>query len=94
MNPSSYNVAVNDSVTQIIEDESAPKAKEDGRVTYLVQNLGPDPVYLGNSEVVHYEGFELAVGGTLTIAIRLGGDLFGVCDGVACTADVRVLVVP
>lgn len=93
MNPSTYAVAVDDTGATIIEDNTAPVAKEDGRCTYLVQNLGPDPVYLGGAEVAVGDGFELATGGVFTIAIRLGADLYGITD-TGDAADVRVVKVP
>lgn len=54
---------------------------------YLIKNLGPDDVYVGNSDVTTSNGFPLTMGDSL--AVGYGNEsTFAVSDG---TSDVRIL---
>ena len=95
INPSSYQITVQDTPTLVIEDEtSAVGPREDGRCTYEMFNLGPCEVYIGDDEVTYGTGIPLPVNASRTISIRHHAVLYAVADGAAETADVRVLRVP
>lgn len=92
-NPYTYAVQVTGSPTLVIDDETEPTAREDGRVTCELYNLGPCEVWLGGDDVSDETGIPLPVNASRTIAIRLNGKLYGLAYGAAEVADVRVLVV-
>jgi hypothetical protein len=94
-NPNSYRVAITDEITNIVEDDTAPVAKEDGRMTYEIYNLGPGDVYLGDTELDNTgdTGMPLPVGSSRTIALRIKASISGICLS-GETADVAVLQVP
>ena len=77
----------------IIDDSTAPAAKEDGRCTYEVYNIGPDQCFLGSTQVTSADGMPLPAGSSRTIAIRLNGKLYarGIVGSVS---DVRVMRTP
>lgn len=58
-----------------------------GSAGALIQNLGPDALYLGSHAVTTDDGIKVSVGEALTIGYT-DSAVFGVSDG---TSDVRVL---
>jgi len=60
---------------------------EVGSSSYLIQNLGPDKLYVGGSSVTVETGIELQVGQALTVG-ETRSSVFVVSDG---TSDVRIL---
>lgn len=93
INPSSSAVAAGSTRVQVVNDTTAPVAKEDGRATYEIYNAGPDVCYLGGADVTAANGQPLPPLSARTIAIRLGGKLWAVCASEG-TADLRVLRIP
>lgn len=77
----------------IVNDATTPAAKEDGRCTYEVYNIGPDTCYLGSTQVTSADGMPLPAGSSRTIAIRLKGKLYarGIVGSVS---DIRVMRTP
>ena len=92
MNPTSSAIEVTDEPTLIVDDNTAPVAKEDGRCTYEIYNMGPEDVYLGGDDVTDATGIPLPVNASRTIAIRISAEIYGITS--SGTADVRVLQVP
>lgn len=95
-NPTTSRVSVDDTPTLLIEDVTTPVAKEDGRCTYELYNVGPDVVYLGAEAELDDTGdtgIPLPAGSSRTIAIRLSGKLHGIC-ATGEAAEVAVLRVP
>jgi hypothetical protein len=80
-----------DVVTKVVDDQTAPKAREDGRCTYEIYNDSAHTVYLGGASVTTSTGIPLPAGTSRTIALRLQGEVFAIS---ASNASVRVMRVP
>lgn len=59
-----------------------------GDDSYLIQNLGPDPLYVGNSDVTTDTGVQINTGESLTVGVT-ETDVYVVSAG---TSDVRTLI--
>ena len=74
-------------------DDSVAVQLATGLHHVAVQNLGPNPVYLGGSGVAAAEGFKLPAGTpevTLPIGLAAFESVYGICDS-GQTAEIRVL---
>lgn len=78
---------------QITATTTAAPLPLSGHQTPVIQNLGPDPVYLGGSEVTIGNGLQLATDAAYEFPsdLNLGfGNVWAVSAGVS---DLRILVV-
>lgn len=94
VNPTCVKFLIENNTPQlIIDDVTTPAAKEDGRCTYEVFNIGPDECFLGDAQVTGADGMPLPAGSSRTFAIRLQGHLFarGIVGSVS---DLRVMRTP
>lgn len=67
---------------------TGPENRLRGRRQLIMQNLGPQGVYIGDSAVTTSDGLLIASGDLLSLNVLDVGDIFAISDG---TSDVRVL---